>query len=162
MAYYRIRMWTAVLVTVAAACNGAQHAVETPQGARLTPGSRLVSGSIDDLVHRLRITPAEPSPGDTLEIVSSVINAGVAPAEIGSVICGLDLVTLLDLEPVVPQCDAVGPVRLTLAPGDSARIGPIPVSGGIVRSPPGGYLVRARHLLEPELWTEFEIQVRAR
>lgn len=162
MVGFRIRMFAAILAALAAACNGARHPAGSSSEDTPASDSRLVSESIGELVHELRITPAAPAPGDTLEIVSIVINRGAAPAEIGSVICGLDLVTMLTLEPVVPQCEAVGPVRFTLVPGDSAGIGPIPVSGGVVRSGPGRYSIRARHLLEPELWTEFEIVVRSR
>lgn len=159
---YQNQASIAILVMLVAACSGAPHVAAPPEGARLASDSRLVAGSIGDLIHQMRITPAEPSTGDTLEIVSVIVNKGAEPVEVGSVICGLDLVTMLDLQPVVPQCEAVGPVRFTLAPGGSARIGPIPVSGGVVFSGPGVYTVRARHLLEPELWTEFEIRVRSR
>jgi hypothetical protein len=161
MEVFRKRFLTTALMAVSAACNGTRHPAGSPADTTPASDSRLVSQSIGELVHELRITPAEPVTGDTLEILSTVINRGAALAEIGSVICGLDLVTMLTMEPVVAQCEAVGPVRFALAPGDSARIGPVPVSGGIVRSGPGRYAVRARHLLEPELWTEFEIVVRS-
>ncbi|MBA3583400.1 MAG: hypothetical protein H0W36_02525, partial [Gemmatimonadetes bacterium] len=101
MEVFRKPFLTAALVAVTAACNGTRHPAGSPADTTPASHSRLVSQSIGELIHELRITPAEPATGDTLEIVSTVINRGAAPAEIGSVICGLDLVTILTLEPVV-------------------------------------------------------------
>lgn len=108
------------------------------------------------LVQTIRLSTAEPTPGDTLWIESTVVNEGGQPVSVESRICGLDLRTELRFAPQV-RCGGYS-MQGQLAPGDSVRS----TEGGVLTSGPGTYSVRLRHLLQPEKWVTFQVTVRQR
>ncbi|HWV57290.1 MAG TPA: hypothetical protein VNZ57_07445 [Longimicrobiales bacterium] len=107
------------------------------------------------LVQTIRLSHAEPAVGDTLVIVSTVVNRGDDAIDVTARICGLDMRTELELEDHAPRCMAYSEQRL-LAPGDSIWAS----DGGIVASRPGRYTLRIRHLLDPQSSVEIRIRVR--
>ena len=106
------------------------------------------------LVQTLRLSHAELTAGDTLVVVSTVVNHGDEAADVTARICGLDLRTELDLREFSGRCMAYSAQR-HLAPGDSVWAS----DGGIVASRPGRYTLRVRHVLDPQSWVEVRIRV---
>lgn len=109
------------------------------------------------LIQIVRVSPARPVPGDTLQIVSVVLNRGTTAVVVSSRICGLDLQTELELRDPFGRCAAYSQ-RGALAPDDSVRA----QESKIVLSRPGSYTLRLRHLLEPEQWITIPLEVRPR
>lgn len=109
------------------------------------------------LVQTVRVSPARPAPGDTLQITSVVRNRGTGAVEVVSRVCGLDLETDLALGDPFGRCLAYSQQR-PLAPGDSVR----EQESKTVLSRPGSYTLRLRHLLQPEQWISVPLAVRAR
>lgn len=111
----------------------------------------------DGIVQTLLLSHAEVATGDTLQILSMVSNRGSTPVTMTISDCGLFLDTRLD-HVSVRDCflDVIPGVTLTLQPGDSkAQRKTIRV-----RSGPGIYRVRVKHVLEPEFWLAFDLRVR--
>jgi hypothetical protein len=119
----------------------APRVVVTPQGLEQT----------------VRLSPADPAPGDTLEIASIVVNGTAAPVDVASRICGLDLETPLPLTNPFISCAGYS-VHGALAPGDSLQGFDRRVVSGL----PGTYTLRVRHLLNPDVWVEVPVTVRTR
>ena len=124
-----------------------------PEPATLT-GPRVVVTE-QGLEQTVRLSPAEPAPGDTLEIASIVVNATAAPVDVASRICGLDLETPLTLTNPFFSCAGYS-MASELTPGDSLQGFDRRVVGGL----PGTYTLRVRHLLNPDVWVEVPITVR--
>lgn len=148
----------ALLVTLAAltlaACGGAGHPLAPYFDAEL--GQFVVQyEAAETLVQRLQLSHTELAPGDTLRIVSTVVNRGSEPADVTARVCGLDLRTDLSLREAEVRCSAYSS-ELRLMPGDSAWA----ADGGIVVSRPGRYTLRVRHILDPQAWIEVRIRVR--
>lgn len=145
-----------LVLSALAALAGCSRGVLSPDSeAREQTLTRRYDGP-GGLVQTIRVSRAEPSPGDTLRIESVITNEGDQPVNVTSRICGLDLQTELRFGPQF-RCGGFsrhGP----LAPGASIRES----EGGVVTSRPGTYSVRLRHLLEPEKWVSFQITVRGR
>lgn len=103
----------------------------------------------------LEVHPAEPSPGDTLVVRSTVFYEGDEPARLESRLCGLDLRTEgFDLAPVV-ACGGYSRSRL-VSPGDTFR----QEERAVLEAEPGLHGLEARHLLNPELWSQLNLRVR--
>ena len=104
----------------------------------------------------IRLSPAEPAPGDTLDITSVVVNGTSAAVELQSRICGLDLETSLKLTNAFVSCAGYS-MRGELAAGDSLQ----GFARRVVDGPAGNYALRVRHLLNPDVWVEVPLTVRA-
>lgn len=135
----------AALCVALLGCNAAQS---------LAPGvaHQLIAPGLEQTV---RLTPAVPTSGGQLQIVSVVTNRSADAVAVTSRICGLD--TGGDVVLVTARMACAGySVQITLAPGDS-------VAGGDVRvvaSPAGRYTLRVRQLLAPQLWLDVPLVVR--
>lgn len=107
------------------------------------------------LEQTVRLSPAEPAPGDTLIIASVVMNGTSLPVDVTSRICGIDVETTLKLTGTNVACAGYS-MHGELAPGDSL----LGSAMGVVASAPGTYNLRVRHLLNPDVWVEVPITVR--
>jgi hypothetical protein len=103
----------------------------------------------------VRLSPAEPATGDTLDILSVVVNQTTAAVDVESRICGLDLESSLKLTNAFPSCAGYS-MRGALAPGDSLQ----GFARRVVAGPSGTYTLRVRHLLDPDVWVEVPVTVR--
>lgn len=108
-----------------------------------------------DLREVLEVRPADPSPGDTLVLRSTVVYEGPEPARLESRLCGLDLrAEDFELTPVL-ACEGYSRARL-VSPGDTFRQEERAVVGG----DPGRHALESRHLLDPDVWSRLELDVR--
>jgi len=138
---------TIVLLSFAAiACSSTPSASLTGPKVVVTP---------QGLEQTVRLSPAEPAPGDTLNIESIVVNGTAAPVDVVSRICGMDLETTLKLTYANLACAGYS-MQGALAPGDSL----LGFAGGVVASAPGQYTLRVRHLLDPDVWVDVPVTVR--
>lgn len=103
----------------------------------------------------VRIAPAQPATGDTLQVASVVVNGGSAAVAVESRICSLDFQGDLRLEDPFVRCQGYS-MSGPLAAGDSLQLG----DRRIVAAAPGTYTLRVRHLLDPEVWVETRLVVR--
>lgn len=133
------------------ALGGCGDAVVEP---RFDPETRafVVETAAGALAHTVRLSDAAPRPGDTLEIVSVVVNRGEERTVEGR-ICGLDLAGL-ELQEYGPVCGGYS-ARTRLARGDSVRTW----DAGVVRAGPGTHRLRLRHLVDPDRWITIRIEV---
>jgi hypothetical protein len=138
---------TLVLISLAGlACRAEPTPLTGPSGL-VTP---------QGLEQSVRLSPAEPAPGDTLDIASIVVNRSADPVGVVSRICGLDLETPLQLANPFVRCGGYS-MQGALPPGDSVQ----GFDRRVVGSEPGSYRLRVRHLLNPDVWVEVPITVRA-
>jgi hypothetical protein len=106
------------------------------------------------LEQTVRLTPATPAPGDTIEIASIVVNGTAQPIDVESRICGLDLESSLKLTDSFIRCAGYS-MQGALAVGDTLQGYDRRVVGGI----PGTYVLRVRHLLNPDVWVDVPVTV---
>ncbi len=137
---------TLVLLSLTTIACGTQPASLTGPRVVITP---------QGLEQTVRLSPAEPKTGDTLDITSIVVNGTAAAVDVVSRICGMDLETALKLTRPGLACAGYS-MQGALAPGDSL----LGFAGGVVASAPGQYTLRVRHLLDPDVWVEVSITVR--
>lgn len=137
---------TLVLLSVATLACRAEPAALTEPKVIITP---------QGLEQTVRLTPAEPAPGDTLDIASLVVNQTAAPVDVASRICGLDLETSLRLTDPFVRCAGYS-MQGALAPGDRIQ----GFDRRVVAGPPGTYTLRLRHLLSPDVWVDVPVTVR--
>lgn len=138
---------TMVLLSVSAiACSNTPSASLTGPRVVVTP---------QGLEQTVRLSPAEPATGDTLVITSTVVNGTGAAVDVTSRICGIDVETALKLAGPNMACAGYS-MHGELAPGDSLLGSAL----GTVASGPGTYVLRVRHLLNPDVWVEIPITVR--
>ena len=105
------------------------------------------------LVQTVHLSASTLRQGETLRIRSVITNEGTAAVPLVSSICGLQLETRLQF---APQARCAGySMGGTIAPGASRE----EHDGGEVVSAPGVYVVRLRHMLEPERSVSFRIAV---
>ena len=140
-----IRIPLALLSLTVIAC-GTQPASLTGPQVVITP---------QGLEQTVRISPAEPKTGDTLDIRSIVVNGTAAAVDVVSRICGMDLETTLSMTHPGLACAGYS-MHGPLAPGDSL----LGFAGGVVVSAAGQYTLRIRHLLDPDVWIEVPVTVR--
>jgi hypothetical protein len=138
---------TLVLLSLATVACGTQAAPLTGPRVVVTP---------QGLEQTVRLSPAEPKTGDTLDIRSIVVNGTAAPVDVVSRICGIDLETTLNLTSTSNVACGGYSVQGPLAPGDSL----LGFAGGVVASGPGQYTLRVRHLLDPDVWVDVPVTVR--
>jgi len=136
---------TLVLLSVASLACGPQPAPITGPRVVVTP---------QGLEQTVRLSPAEPAPGDTVDIVSIVVNQTAAPVDVASRICGLDLQTSLKLTNPFISCAGYS-MQGALAPGDTLQ----GFDRRVVDGAPGAYTVRVRHLLTPDVWVDVPVTV---
>jgi len=114
----------------------------------------LVRVRLGTLEQTVRVLPPNPAYDDTVAIVSEVVNRGILSTLVTYRMCGLDVDTELELP---------WPGFMCLAYSATDRIQPqdtIPgYHLGVIKSPPGQYTLRVRHLLKPELWVDVSIIV---
>ena len=127
----------------------------TPPAAPLT-GPRVVI-TPQGLEQTVRLSPAEPATGDTVEITSIVVNQTGSGVDVASRICGLDLQTSLSLTNPFIWCGGYS-AQGTLAAGDSIQ----GYDRRVVSGPAGTYTLRLRHLLNPDVWVDVPVTVRTR
>jgi hypothetical protein len=137
---------TLVVLSVATIACSTQSAPLTGPRVVITP---------QGLEQTVRLSPAEPVPGDTLKIESIVVNGTGAAVEVTSRICGMDVETSLQLSHPNIACAGYS-MQGALAPGDSL----LGFAGGVVASGPGTYTMRVRHLLNPDVWVDVPVAVR--
>ena len=131
-------------------------------GDRLPPASGPANvvvareSAAGGLVQTVYVSSDEVRYGERLRIESRITNRGPMPAMAVSRTCGLDIETPMQLELLDTVRCAAYSERAALAPGDSR----VQVEERIVASPPGRYLVRVRHLLDPRQAAIFTITVR--
>ncbi len=87
-------------------------------------------------------------------ILSEVINRGSASKVVTYRICSLDMETALDFPWPGGMCFGYSATD-RLEPNDTVR----GYHKGVVKSAPGEYTLRIRHLLDPELWAQVSIVV---
>lgn len=126
------------------ACNAGPAAITAPKVV-ITP---------QGLEQTVRLTPATPAPGDTLDITSIVANGTAQAIDVESRICGLDLESSLKLTNSFIACAGYS-MQGALATGDTIQGYDRRVVSGI----PGTYVVRVRHLLNPDVWVDVPITV---
>ena len=141
----------ALLALVAGCSTGAPT-------ASLSSESDVTRAVLPGLEQRVTLTPSQPVTSQNVQIQSVITNRGSQAVELQSRICGLDLGGDLELTfpPDFGVC-AGHSMHGTIAPGESR--------GGSelqrVASKPGTYTLRVRHALQPELWVEMRVVVRA-
>ena len=108
-----------------------------------------------NLVQIVRLSPEKPVRNQVLTIESVIINDGGRLVDFTSRICGLDTQGDLALTGSLLMCAAYS-MSAHLAPGDSIQ----GFDARVVTSPPGRYMLRVRHLLDPERWVEVPVEVR--
>lgn len=126
-------------------------------GSPTEPSSGDESRSTDpdtSLVQTLRVSDTDVRTGDTVRIASLVVNEGSVRVEVKARTCGLDFDTDLEHSQVGVRCMGYSTTE-ELAPGDSLEATAV----RRVESGSGTYQVRVRHLLEPERWASFEMEV---
>lgn len=111
----------------------------------------------DGLVVRVSVEPSAAMFDTDITIRSVIVNTSSVAQEVQSRECGFDYAGTLRLSgpPHVLKCMAYSG-RRRIAPGDS-------VAGADlmrVKSPPGTYELRVRHLLTPETWVPVRVTVR--
>jgi hypothetical protein len=109
------------------------------------------------LAQRVRLTPAEPTPGSLFRVQSTIVNRSSNDIVLESRICGLTLGGTLRLEH--PEGFGVcGGYSMTgpLAPGDSVRSTELRQ----VASSPGRYLLTVSHALDPSASVQLFVTVR--
>jgi len=107
------------------------------------------------LEQSVRLTPAEPAMGDTVQIASVVVNLTPEGVAVSSRICGLDLESALSLTDPFIRCAGYS-MQGALAPGDTL----VGFDQRVVSGLPGTYTLRVRHLLDPDVWVEVPVNVR--
>lgn len=122
------------------------------QGDALVAETELQEAGVREV---LEVHPAKPVPGDTLVLRSTVVYEGDDPARLESRLCGLDLRTDgFHLAPVT-ACEAYSRSRL-VSPGDTFH----QEKRAVLEAEPGVHDLEARHLLNPEIWSELTLRVR--
>ena len=121
------------------------------------PGASAIPGW-PDLEQVVRVTPKEPTSGDTLRIVSVVTNRGSDAVRITARVCGVTLGGDLQLEwpPGIVTCAGYSSTG-ALGPGDSS----VESTVRLVASPAGVYQLTVQHLLEPDFLVSMQVRVRA-
>lgn len=138
-----IRSFT-LLSLATLACNTGPATITAPK-VIITP---------QGLEQTVRLTPATPAPGDTLDIASIVVNQTAAAIDVASRICGLDVESSLKLTNSFLACAGYS-MQGALATGDTIQGFDRRVVGGI----PGNYVLRVRHLLNPDVWVDVPVTV---
>ena len=144
-----LALFTALAVT---ACDEEAPLDPMGQGDALVAETELEGEGIREI---LEVSPAEPSPGDTLVVRSTVFYEGSEPTRLESRLCGLDVRTEgFDLSPLV-ACDGFSRSR-SVSPGDTFH----QEKRAVVEAEPGIHGLEARHLLTPEVWSRLDLRVR--
>ena len=140
----RVLLATALAALAGAGCRG-------PEAVQPGEGQLVVQG----LQQTVRLTPAQPESGQSVQILSVVTSRSFGPAPVESRICGLDLGGDITIVMNEVRCGGYSQ-SVILAPGDSVT----GVEGGVVGSPPGHYVLRVRQLVQPNAWVEIPVEVR--
>jgi hypothetical protein len=140
------------LLALVAGCSGG-----TPT-ANLSSESDVTRAVMPGLEQRVTLTPSELVSGENVQIQSVITNRGSQVVQLESRICGLDLAGDLELSfpPGFGVCDGYS-MHGTIAPGESRSSSEL----RRVDSKPGTYTLRVRHAVQPELWVEMRVVVRA-
>jgi hypothetical protein len=140
------------LLALVAGCTAA-----TPP-ATLSSDSDVTRAVLPGLEQRVTLTPAELTAGEDVQIHSVITNRGTESVALNSRICGLDFDGDLDLAHPNGSAACAGySMGGSIAPGESRTNTDL----NRVVSPPGVYTLRVRHALQPELWVEMRVVVRA-
>ncbi len=151
-----MRMWLfPAVLAIAAGCSAAK----VPTTGEFGSESDVTRAVQLGLEQRVTLTPAELIAGENVTITSVITNRGSQAIALESRICGLTLGgdIRLDPPPGIGMCAGYS-MSGTIAPGQSRES----VEIRRVASPPGTYTLRVKHALEPELWVELRVAVRAR
>jgi hypothetical protein len=131
----------------------------TDAATGISSGNAVTRAEPSGLEHRVTLTPSEPIAGRDVQIHSVITNRGTESVTLNSRICGLDFGGNLEL--AYPNGSATCGGYSTsgsIAPGESRTSTDL----NRVASAPGVYTLRVRHALQPELWVEMRVVVRAR
>ncbi len=123
-------------------------------GAVPPTGPRVVI-TPQGLEQTVRLSPAVPAPGETLDITSVVVNQTASAVDVTSRICGLDIESSLALVNSSLRCAGYSS-QSELAAGDSI----LGFERREVAGKAGDYTLRIRHLLNPDVWVEVPVSVR--
>ena len=107
----------------------------------------------DSLVQTVRLEPAVPRKGETLDIISSIVNRGPRPRRVTHRICYLALGGDIELASTV-RCAAVS-TTTNLAPGQRVEM----TDGRVVMSEAGVYTLTVNHLLDPDRTVTLTVRV---
>lgn len=144
------RALVALLPLAFVACDAASLVV---------PGARI-SGSVDEaiganLMQSVTVSPSALLDGNDVEVRSVLRNRGQVVVALESRICGLDFGGSLETVSFLLHCAGYSQAT-QLAPGDSI------VTSDVLRvaSPPGTYVLRVRHAVDPDHWASVPTVVR--
>ena len=126
------------------ACNAGPAAITAPKVV-ITP---------QGLEQTVRLSPEAPAPGETVDITSLVVNQTTSTIDVTSRICGLDIESSLGLVNSSIHCAGYS-MQGALAVGDTIQ----GFDRRVVSGMPGTYMVRVRHLLNPDVWVEVPVTV---
>ena len=147
----RLTLIPALALTVA--CARPTSPVDANAEVRGSAERRAAEG----LVVRVSVEPAVAMFDTDITIRSVIVNSGSVAREVQSRECGFDYAGTLRVSgpPHVLKCMAYSGRRM-IAPGDSV------VGADLMRvkSAPGTYELRVRHLLIPETWVPVRVAVR--
>ncbi len=147
------RVLVAIATVAAAACEPGGPVIPSPNA----PGEirQSVPGH-PNLVQIVRVAPAEPGSGDTIDVTTVLRNVGSATSQALEVsICGPGLKGTLALANPFVSC-AGHSMQVSLAPGDSTT----DATRRIVQSGPGTYVLEVNQLRQPETWLTVTVHVR--
>jgi len=137
---------TIVLLSLTTIACGTQPASLTGPRVVITP---------QGLEQTVRLSPAVPAPGETLDITSVVVNQTTSAVDVTSRICGFDIESSLALVNSSLHCAGYS-MHGELAAGDSI----LGFERREVAGQAGDYTLRIRHLLNPDVWVDVPVTVR--
>jgi hypothetical protein len=106
------------------------------------------------LEHIITVTPARAAFGDTVTILSTVTNRTPRARSVQWRTCGMDVETALEFPWPGAMCGGYSALG-SIGPGGTLQGSHY----GVVKSEPGEYILRIRHLLDPESWVEVSLIV---
>lgn len=151
-------LWLLALLSLLGVSGCGDRSLLLPEQDESTGFFRVEKALPNGLVHTLFLSHAEVAQGDTLRLVSFISNRGDAPVEVTVRYCDLDIDSKMDFLITRSCAEDTYSTTQNLAPGHHIRKIDITMR---LRSRPGVYRMRVRHLLDPELWLPFDLRVRS-